>query len=54
MKKTTKKLTLRSETVRALDKTTLVDVAGGGSVLIRCGWSITCPAVCAQDPTKTI
>ena len=54
MKKMTKKLSLKTETVRALDQIALADVAGGASVLIRCGWSITCPAVCVQDPTKTI
>jgi hypothetical protein len=42
MKKTTKKLTLSTETVRALDNRALADVAGGDSAQIRCHWTVGC------------
>jgi len=58
MKKSTRKLALTTETVRQLDTVALGRVAGAGSILIRCGVTLTCPGCCPQPsidspcPTK--
>jgi len=45
--KTTKRLSLNRETLANLTDETLARVNGGaGSILIRCGVTVSCPGVC--------
>lgn len=49
MKKIAKKLSLRAETIRALE---LTAVTGGASVKLRCNPTLTCPTVCIAGCTS--